>query len=165
MSPLRSDCLVRWGPVSQSIDKYRQNCLEFLDFIRKTFPPDITQPMWLTSPLHRSVSAPLPPDIFTISISFSSRLQSILIEIPGIPESLKRSTRFLVMEANTMVAHTPRLPSGLMSRIYILSPKSSFSRGETTQRADRDHHHRPTDRRHTGGVRGCHLSFLSFFAW
>ena len=37
-----------WGPFSQSIDKYRQNYLEFLDFIRKTFPLDITQLMWFT---------------------------------------------------------------------------------------------------------------------
>ena len=60
----------RWGP--DGISNYTQNCPAFLDFIRETFPPDITQLVWLTSP-PVSIRSRKAGNLYNFTISLSSR--------------------------------------------------------------------------------------------
>ena len=60
----------RWGP--DGISNYTQNCPAFLDFIRETFPPDITQLVWLTSP-PVSIRSRKAGNLLNFTISLSSR--------------------------------------------------------------------------------------------
>ena len=82
-SGLISSLHCRWG--RDGIDQYKSNCDRFLSFIRSTFPT-LTQLIWLTSP---PVAVEVWGGLFVPEIDFT-----------------KQSTRFNVMEANTMVGHT-----------------------------------------------------------